>query len=222
VAAVEKFQQRFKPERRIHAGDVTDFAAFRAGAPRTKDEATQIMPDILAGTGLIYRLEPTDVLIGNHDDRVFCLASNFNAIMAYAAGCARNEFLTACDKVKARVLDHYDINRSWIEIGNYKVMHGFTRGGMTALTQHVEHFGNCVTAHFHIAEMVMGRRWDHPVGFCVGLLADTQKLDYAKNNRNTARWSHGFVWGEYSPKSCWLNLARCEQGKAKEWRLPIV
>lgn len=220
IEAVLRFEAAYKPERKFHLGDIYDFAAFRQGAPGTKDEAEQLGPDIEAGCNLIERYSPTDVLLGNHDERVFQLAKHHNAIVRLAASHARNEFLLACEKVKARLVDHYDINRSWIELGDTKFLHGFGLGGEMAIRDHAEHFGRCVIAHLHRAESQGGRRSDHAVAYCVGTLANIPMMDYAKTRRSTARWSHGIAYGEYSDTHCHVELSACEQGQAKNWRLP--
>lgn len=220
IQAVLQFKESFRPETRIHLGDVMDFAAFRQGAPGTKDEAERLGPDIEAGCILIEKYEPTHVLIGNHDERVFRLSEHHNAIVALAASHARQEFLEACAKVGATLTDHYDINRSWIELGDIKFLHGFGLGGEMAIRDHAEHFGRCVIAHLHRAEFAGARRSDHSVCYCVGTLANIPMMDYAKTRRATARWSHGFAYGEYSDTHCHVQLSQCEQGQAKNWRLP--
>ncbi len=220
VAKVAKFKAAFKPHTVIHLGDVYDFAAFRHGAPGTKDEAASLAPDINAGSRLIEELEPTNVIIGNHDVRVWKLADHPNAIIAHAAACCRNEFLTACERVHAKVLDTYDINKSWIELGDTKVLHGFMYNEM-AMRDHAEHFGKCMIAHLHRAGADSGRRNDHPTCHCVGTLSSVGRAEYANTRRATARWSHGFTWGEYNDKECHVNLSQCPQGEATNWRLPL-
>lgn len=220
LAAVMKFSRAFKPHRKIHLGDVCDYAAFRGGAGGTKDEAVGLAPDIRAGAELIKQWAPTDVLIGNHDERVWRMADHQNAVIAHAAACSRHEFLTACESVKAKVLQSYDINQSWITLGDTKLMHGWMYSE-NAMRDHAEHFGKCIIAHLHVAGMGNARRSDHAVCYCVGTLANIPALDYAKGRRATARWSHGFVYGEYNDKECHIYLSHCEQGQAKGWRLPI-
>lgn len=222
VRAVLKFRDSFKPERRIHLGDICDYAAFRSGAPGTPDEATLLAPDIAAGAKLIRQFEPTDVLIGNHDERVWRLADHTNAVIAHAASCSRQEFLTACEQSGVRkIVDHYDINRSWIEIGDTKFLHGFGMGGENAIRDMAEHFGKSVVAHFHRAESAGARRSDHAICYCVGTLANVAAMPYAKTRRATARWSHGFTYGEYTDKECRIWLSQAPQGEAKNWRLPL-
>lgn len=219
IAKVLAFKEAYRPEVRIHLGDVYDFAAFRSGAPGTKDEAMQLGPDIENGCSLIEKYEPTHVLIGNHDERVFRLSDHHNAIVALAASHARNEFLEAINRVSAHLVDHYDINRSWIQFGDTKFLHGFMYNEM-ALRDHAEHFGRCVIAHKHTAAMAKARRSDHATCWCVGTLANIPAMDYPKTRRSTAQWSHGFTWGEYSDTHCHVDLSQCEQGQAKNWRLP--
>jgi hypothetical protein len=219
-AAVMAFKDRWKPETRVHLGDVCDYAAFRSGAKGSKDEAVQLGPDVEAGARVIREYAPTHVLIGNHDERVWKLASHHNAIIAMAAGAVRTEFLRVCDEVGARVVDHYDINRSYITLGDTKFLHGFMFNEM-AIRDHAEHFGKCIFAHLHRAGIQTARRSDHAVGMCVGTLANVAAMDYAKARRATAAWSLGFAWGEYNDEICYANLCHAPQGQAGAWRLPF-
>lgn len=221
AAAVLKFKRAWKPDVAIHLGDVGDYAAFRGGAKGAKDEAEALGPDIAAGKQFIRQFRPTHVLIGNHDERIWRLSTHHNAVIALAASAARNEFLTACEKAKVKVLvDHYDINRSWIELGDTKFLHGWMYNE-NAMRDHAEHFGKCVIAHLHVAGIGNARRSDHATCHCVGTLADIPMMDYAKTRRSTARWSHGFCYGEYSEKECHVYLSAAPQNQAGVWRLPL-
>ena len=217
IDTVLAFADRWKPERRIHLGDVGDYAAFRTGAKGTKDEAAELEPDSAAVVSLIERYAPTDLLIGNHDLRIWRATTAINAITAKAAQALRNEFLTACDKVGANVIDTYDINRSYLRIADTLFLHGFMYGEQ-ALRDHAEHFGRCVHAHWHKPGIAHGRRADHPTAFCVGTLADIEKLEYANTRRATAAWGQAFTFGEYNDTHCTVNL--CER-QGDEWRLPL-
>lgn len=219
-ASVMGFKARWKPKARIHLGDVSDYAAFRSGAKGSRDEAVELGPDLEAGIGCLREFGATDVLLGNHDDRVWKLADHHNAVVARAAGSVKGEFLKACDEMKARVVDHYDINRSWITLGDTKFLHGFMFNEM-AIRDHAEHFGKCVIAHLHKAGIATARRCDHAVAYCVGTLANVGAMDYAKARRATAAWSHGFVWGEYNDTECHINLCHSPQGQAGSWRMPF-
>lgn len=215
------FCRRWKPKRRFLLGDIHDYAAFRAGAKGTADEARRLDGDVLSGATIIERYRPTDVVIGNHDYRTFKLADHPNAITARAAGACVNEFMVACERAKVeRILDTYDIGRSWIEYGGCKFLHGFMFCEM-ALRDHAEHFGNCVMGHLHTPHSMHGRRADLPTAHCVGMLADRDRLEYAHQRRATARWALGFAWGEASETQCIVRIEQCEPGKARDWRLPL-
>lgn len=219
--AVLKFKKLWKPKIRIHLGDVIDLAAFRAGAKGTRDEASLLAPDLTNGNQIIRQFQPTLVLLGNHEDRVWNLSGHYNQMVARAAASCVTEFKAACEAVGAKLLEHYDINRSWFQLADdLKVLHGFGRGGENALRDTAEHFGRSIFAHFHRAEAVGGRRSDRPVGWCVGNLLQLERAEYAKTLRTTARWSHGFVYGETNGRESRVWLSQCPQGEGKRWPLP--
>lgn len=214
------FSSRWKPDAKVHLGDVHDYAAFRSGAKGTADEARQLGPDIDAGVTMVQEFAPTHVLLGNHDIRAWKLADHPNALIARAAQASRNEFLTAIERGKANLVDDYHINRSWITLGDTKFLHGFMYN-VNAIRDHAEHFGKCVIAHLHRAGFEPARRSDHAVGYCVGTLANIDAMDYAATRRATAAWSHGFVWGEYNDNECHINLCHAPQGQVGAWRMPF-
>lgn len=220
IAALLKFKSQYRPDFTAHIGDVHDYTAFRHGAPKTKDEAAALGPDIEAGKSLMLRMEPNLVMLGNHDWRVFNLANHHNAILSYAASCARNEFLETCAKVKARVIDSYDVRKSFYPLGNFLLLHGW-KYNENALRDTVLAYGNVMMGHLHSPMMVHGARVDGTVGYCCGMLADEDKLEYSHTRHQTLRHALGFLWGEYSDTYCQVNISQCESGQAKNWKLPL-
>lgn len=212
------FAERWKPERRLHLGDVFDETAFRTGAKNTPDETASISDDLTAGLDFLECYRPTDILNGNHDDRVWKLAYHYNAIIAHAACSVINEFVSVAQKIGARHITHYDIRRSWIELGGTKFLHGFMYGEQ-ALRDHAEHFGNCVIAHLHRPGMAPGRRADSPRAYCVSTLADIARLEYAKGRRATSMWAHGLAYGEYCEDECKVWIAQDDMNG--NWNLPL-
>jgi len=220
IKAVLKFKSAWKPHRTIHLGDFVDTAAFRTGARGTSDQAMSLKADIGQGLNFLRALEPTDVLLGNHEDRLWTAAVHYDAIRRELAERIVNDIRGTITKLKAQFIDHYDINRSWMELGDTKFIHGFPYS-QNALREHAEHFGKCVIAHLHIAGIEPGKRSDHPVAYCVGTLANIPEMGYAKVRRATARWSHAFAYGEFREGECHVNLSHCEPGNALNWRLPL-
>jgi len=221
LKAVLKFRASWRPHRTIHLGDFIDTAAFRGGSAGTADEAALIEPDLGHGLNFLKKLEPTDILIGNHEDRLWEAAAHYNAIKSELARRMIQDIRDTASGLKAQLIDHYDINRSWIQLGDTKFLHGFMWGEQ-ALRDHAEHFGKCVIAHVHKTGEVQARRSDHATGWCVGTLANIPSMHYASRRRATAAWNYGLVYGEFNDRECHVNLSSAPQNAIGEWRLPSV
>lgn len=205
LASVLAFCDDFKPDTRLHLGDYTDQAAFRAGAHGTTDETASISDDLTAGLTFLEQFAPTHLINGNHEDRLWRLAEHYNQIIARAASSVITEICDLARKLNAVHVDYYDINRPVVTLGNFSFLHGFMYNEQ-GVRDHAEHFGNCVIAHLHRRGESPGRRADHPIGYCVGTLARIEDLPYAKARRATAAWSHGLAHGEYSDTECHVSL----------------
>ena len=220
IKAVLKFRKAFKPHSVVHLGDFLDMTAFRTGAGGTRDESVSIVDDLRYGIEFLHALEPTDLLIGNHEARLWKLMDHPNAIVARAANSVIEEIRQTTTKLHCRLVDHYDISKSWIQLGDTKLLHGMMYNE-NGLRDHAEHFGKCIIAHLHVAGMASGRRIDHPVAWCCGTLASVPAMAYANTRRATARWSAGIVYGEFNDSQCHINLTQCPQNEAASWRLPV-
>lgn len=218
---VLKFAARFKPHTRIHLGDFTDQAAFRAGARGTNDEGVSIEADLKHGLSFLKEYRPNILLNGNHEIRLYKAADSNNALAVRAACSVISEIRDLTDKMKCQWIEHYDITRSWVTLGDTKFAHGWMYSE-AAIRDHAEHFGKVVIGHVHRPGSEPGRRADKDVvGYCAGMLADRDKLTYAHTRRATARWALGFVYGYYSDAFCDVNMSRCACGDAADWRLPL-
>ena len=220
LETVIKFKKSFKPQIRCHLGDFTDQAAFRTGAAGSRDETASIEDDITHGLNFLKEFSPTILLNGNHEQRLWELADHHNEIISKAAKAVINEILTFANRQKCQYVTTYDINESWVQFGDYKMIHGWMFSE-NALRDHCEHFGNIIMAHLHIASDIPGRRSDHPRGLCTGTLANIPAMGYAKRRRATSRWSHGFVYGETNGKTTHANISHAPHNQPGEWRLPV-
>jgi len=216
--AVLEFRQRFKPHRMIHLGDFIDATALRSGARGTADEADPIPPDVEGGLDFLDKLEPTDILNGNHEDRCWKLRHHFNAIVAFCATKIVEEIEEKAKKFKTTIVPYSGIEQC-VKIGGYRYMLGVFYN-VIHVRDHAEAFGNCVFAHAHRAGMAKGRRSDSPNGYCVGTLTKRAALEYAKARRATLAWSQGFVWGYYTDERSVLWLHEQPHG-LDEWVLPL-
>jgi len=216
LKTVLDFQERWKPHTSIHLGDYVDTAAFRTGAKGTKDETVSLESDLHAGVEFLKLYQPSIVLNGNHDIRLWGAQKAANAIVAECARRLVEDIKNALPK-NCQFVETYDIRKSYVTLGDTKFLHGFMYSE-NAVRDHAEQFGKCVIAHLHKVVSVPGRRNDRARGYCVGYLGDEDKFGYALNRRATSQWSQGFAYGEYSDRECvvWL-VERGTDG----WRLPL-
>ena len=212
------FKKRFKPKHRFDLGDVVDTAAFRHGAKGTADETRPVDPDKISAVTWFEQYEPTHLAWGNHDWRLFNWMNHPSAIISHSAATVWNDLNKTLARLKCETLP-YILRKNWFELGGMYWGHGqfFNE---TALRQHAEYLGGpCVMAHIHAPQVAQGRTRDWSQSFCVGMLADIEKLSYADGNRSTGRWGAGCVWGEVSEKRAHLHLTAAAPGE--DLRFPL-
>ena len=217
-AAALAFKERWKPDTTIHLGDFIDLSGFRAGAVRDSndpDHADDIITDLVAGVEFLHELEPQYILCGNHEARLYRLSKSPNAVLAYAANMTIGKIQQTAESLKAKLTPYS--NRSWIELGDTKFMHGHMCN-VAAIRDHAEAHGNVVIAHLHRVGWERARRSDSASGYCVGMLADFG-MEYASATRSNLAWSQGFAYGYYSDKTTTVNL--CERKHNHPWLLPM-
>lgn len=217
--AVLDFKARFKPQRVVHLGDFCDTAAFRSGCKGTADESERIEPDIDGGLTFLAETGTTDVLCGNHEDRLWHMAHSPNAVVSYAAMKAIEGIREHCRKRRATLIEYAGTFQK-IQIGNFALLHGYMYGE-NAIRDHAEAHGNVIHAHTHRPGIATGRRDDHPIGICVGTLTARRGMEYAKSRRATLSWGQGFAWGEYCDNFATFNLCLGPQEQnGNRWILP--
>ena len=81
---VRAFKAALHPDRHIELGDLFETTALRSSARGTKDEAEPLEPDVNKGLAWLAEMEPSDWMLGNHDDRILQLLSHPSAIVAAA------------------------------------------------------------------------------------------------------------------------------------------
>ncbi len=217
---VIRFRDSYRPELRFELGDILDTTAFRSGAKGTKDEKADPGRDFWAGKTWLERYEPTHIAWGNHDARLVELSDSPNGVIAHAAATLWNDLQDTAARLHAKTVP-YDFERGWFDVGGTYWGHGywFNEG---AVRDHAEYLGGpVVMAHIHTPKVEEGRTRAWSKSFCVGTLADIDKLSYARRRRATARWGHGIVFGEISDKEAHLWLASCPKGEKLRFPFPI-
>jgi len=211
-AQVLWFRDQWKPDTRVHLGDVMDTAAFRSGAKGTSDESEPIIPDRDAALGFLKAYEATHICWGNHDWRLHKLMSDRSAIVQMCASKLWFELEETARNLRAKTAP-YHYRKNILKIGGVHYMHGisFARNAIQIHSNFVG--GRVVFAHTH-----RNGQWS-PDGladrssFNVGTLADPDKMPYAHERLATGSWGPGVVFGEYTDEESVLWLASSDQGK---------
>lgn len=201
AAELFRFKQDFKPDVTVHLGDFLDTTAWRSGASGTADETKSPRDDFKAAQGFLGKLEPNLVFIGNHDHRPYTYLDHPNALISdLAAVCVCDIRQLVRERLKAELVEGYDIRRSWRRIGDTLFSHGWMYN-VNAARDHAEMMGAPVCiAHIHRIEMQAARAHGAPNAWAAGCLANIDELTYASRRRQTHQWRNGFLYGEFNEK----------------------
>lgn len=207
----------FRPDVRVCLGDLLDLAALRSGAHGTADEHASLEDDYNSGVEWLRRYRPTHRCHGNHDHRIYKLLNDRRAVLSRLAQLVVAD-IEAVDAENHTEVRPYHMRRGWFQFGDTLAGHGWMYNEQ-ALRDHAETFGKCVIAHLHVPHMSSGRTLKPTPAWCVGTLADPDRLDYAQTRRNTLRWAHGLVQLEYTETQCEVRLitATCNHGEPETW-----
>lgn len=217
LKAALDFKKRWKPDTTLHLGDAFDMAALRSGAKGTADESKDIDEDWKAGQSFLERLQPDLIFYGNHEDRISRLTHSPNALVKLAALRCQQALQDVAKSVHAKIVP-YDIETGWRQYGDTLFGHGYMFNEM-AIRDHAELVGKCVIAHLHRVGQERARRLGGATGYCVGMLADKTKMDYAKHQKAKTKWSNGWSFFEYCDDETVIWLT--ERTKTGEWRTPL-
>lgn len=212
LADAMEFKRRYRPEVRLHLGDIVDTACFRSGAAGTADEARSPRDDMSAAARLIEEYRPTHLAWGNHDWRLHELMNHPKAIVATLAGQLWSDLNNRLEKIHCKTVP-YDIQDGWFVEGGVAFGHGFMYS-MQALRDHAEMLGRpVVMAHLHHPHQADGRTVHDTPSFCVGALADDRLLTYGRRRRQSLTHGPGIVYGEISDSEAHLWLIRGTNGR---------
>lgn len=216
--AALRFKKAYDPDTTMHLGDFLDLAALRGGGQVSgADSAESISEDFNAGVNFLRELDPDHVTLGNHEARLYQLAKSPNAIVSHCANGVIGQINDVAKEVGAKLYP-YDITKGWVTLGNHKFGHGYMFGEQ-AIRDHAESIGNCVIAHLHRVGEAPARNVVPATAYCLGCLADIERMHYARQRRATLAWNNGFAWGEYCADQTTVNLVRALPDGT--WRLPF-
>jgi hypothetical protein len=184
-----RFVADFKPQIRIFGGDLWDMRPLRRGADEEeKREALKL--DFDAGMEFAYKYKPTNMLLGNHDHRLYNLAENGYGITQEYAKSLVSEATILFDKLKCPVLP-YDKRKGVLSIGKMNCIHGFT-SGPTAARKSALVYGNVLMGHTHGISSCTIEGLDDRTGRICGCLVT---LDMPYNSMHMGALQHRHGWG---------------------------
>ena len=200
VTKLMRFMGDWKPDYRIHLGDVRDFSPLRRGASQ-EEKAEGITEDFKAGLRFLDLFRPQFLTLGNHDDRVF----------QHATHCADGILRERCDELAGAIEREFTKRKiTWCEYkvnkflrmpeGGPKLIHGF-RSTVYPAKAHHDNWGECLHGHCHTSDQYTARHIDGGKTFSIGCLADLDKLTYS--DRQPAKLGHrnGFLYGIINTKT---------------------
>lgn len=185
------FIKDFKPDIRILAGDLWDFAPLRKKA--SEDEKRQSMvEDYRAGIEWLKEFRPHHFLRGNHDERLWELAESGNGVMADYALSGVAEIHSIIRKLNCRFYPYHKRD-GVMRLGSLKILHGFSCG-IHAARQTALIYGACLFGHVHTIDEHSIAGLERRVARSIGCLCRLD-MDYNSRMPNTLRQAHGFAFG---------------------------
>jgi predicted phosphodiesterase len=192
-----KFLKIWKPPIRIHLGDAFDARPLRKGASEEEKRET-IYTDFNAGMDFLEQMKPTVFLRGNHDERIYDLATNGYGMAKEFALDLTSKIEKKLDKFKCPMLP-YSKRDGIYELGKLKVAHGYAHGTLAARKMAAS-FGNIVFGHTHGIQVYSMETVENIVGMNIGCMC---KLDFNYNRAmlGSLVHRHGFAYGVVDTKT---------------------
>lgn len=186
----------FRPEIRIHSGDLWDFRAIRNGASQ-EERAESMQKDYEIGSGFAKRLfrggSEKYLLLGNHDFRLWDLLNKSDGPLRDFAASKIAEIESRMRKWGVKILP-YDARLGVLRIGHLQVIHGY-KSGINATRQHATIYRNVIHGHDHAQGIVPVENLDGPaLAMGTGCMCVID-MPYNARQCNKLRHQQGWVYG---------------------------
>jgi hypothetical protein len=186
----------WKPELRIHSGDLFDFRALRNGASQ-EEKAESMRPDYDAGMSFAKRFfaggKEGYFLRGNHCERLWELRHKQDGALRDMAEKQCDEIGAHMRKWRVKMLP-YDARHGVLRVGKMQVLHGY-KSGINATRQHAMIYGNCIHGHDHAQGVAPVESLDGPsLAMGTGCLCYID-MPYNARQCNKLRHQQGWVYG---------------------------
>jgi hypothetical protein len=184
-----RYLKEFKPQIRIHGGDNWDMRPLRRGAD-AEEQREILRDDFDSGMEFLSVYKPNYLLLGNHDMRLWNLASSGYGITKEYAGSLVSEATDLLSSLKCNVLP-YDKRKGVLTIGKLNAIHGFS-SGQYAARKYAQTYGNVLAGHNHYIDSCTIEGLDDRTGRICGCLV---RLDMPYNSTHLAALRHRHGWG---------------------------
>lgn len=153
ISALLEFKKDFKPDIRVHLGDVWDLRNLRSGASEEDKNKSlnddwemgfEFFSDFFDGAG------ENHLLFGNHDDRIFQASRSSSGQLRDYAEDKIKLIKKECRRFGVRTYP-YDAALGVCRIGKLKAIHGY-HAGQSAARSHANVYGNVIFGHTHTIE----------------------------------------------------------------------
>ena len=202
----------YQPERIVIGGDFMDLGPLRKGAS-TEEMNHRLQPDFEAGMKILQDVMPTDVILGNHDARLFDFAKNDPGPIGDFCHYLSGRLSKWC-KDQGIKLTPYD-SRNYVKLGpQLKAVHG-NCANMHSSKKMAEAYGCVIYGHVHRISYFRANSLDRREAWACGCLCDIWQ-DYNRRRHATLSHEHGFAFGEYSNKTFDVQIAQRRNGV---WRI---
>jgi len=200
VKVVQRFIEDWKPQHRVHVGDLWDFGGLRKKAS-AEEKQMGISHDYNCGLEFLDWFKPQLLLLGNHDWRLWRASEEFSE--GVLADLCRMQAEKAEDTLRERRIEwrQYGVSQFLtLPMGGPKFIHGY-RSTMYPAKAHFENWGECILGHVHKPDRYQARHIDGGKSIALGCLADLSKLTYADHTPAKLGWRQGFAYGIHNTKT---------------------
>lgn len=192
--AFKEFVKVWKPEIRVHLGDIFDFRNLRKGACEG-ERAEDVAADYQAGCDFLDWFRPTHVLWGNHDVRLW------DMFKSTTDGVTRDWCRHWIEDITDRLagVNTYPFCKRhgvW-KLGTANLIHG-NIDGLQATRELAKVYNTVLHGHTHRIERIAVAGLDRRVGYNVGCLAKFD-LGYNRKHVQTLQQAHGWAYGYVLP-----------------------
>lgn len=182
--------------RRIMGGDLWNFAALRRGADED-EKRHRLKEDFYAGITFLERYRPDDLLLGNHDQRLWDAVKRERVRKSGWLAEYAEELIAKFEQTALALgirVKPYDKAKGILRVDKLAFAHGYGHGE-TLTSNMADAYGDVVFGHGHKIVRDTSMKGAVATGYQIGCLA-RKDMDYVRAELSALRQQHGFAFGD--------------------------